>query len=335
RAAGQLPGEPGIDGAEREPAGVGFRARARNVVENPADLACGEIGVDEEPGLRLDGLGRAAGLQPLAELGGAAILPDDRVVNGVAGRAIPDDRRFTLIGDAERRDVGGTHTGARERFGGDADLRRPDFVRVVLDPSGLRKQLCEFLLRHRHDFAVPIEDDGTRAGGALIERENAGHVRVGRSKVRLYNTSAMTKAPLREVLAEFLGTFVLIVFGVGVVAQVVLSRQTAGTYLSIHLAWGLAVTMGCYVSAGVTGAHLNPAVTLALAAHRRFPWNKVVAYSLAQLAGAFVASAVVFVTYREAISTFDNGVRQVIGPMGTAGSWATYPQPLLSVCPGG
>src|SRR6185369_566066 len=112
---------------------------------------------------------------------------------------------------------------------------------------------------------------------------------------------AMERAMLRELLAEFFGTFILIVFGVGVVAQVVLSRQTAGTFLSINIAWGLAVTMGCYVSAGVTGAHLNPAVTLALAARRAFPWNKVLPYSLAQLAGAFVASAVVFVTYHEAL----------------------------------
>src|SRR5438034_7965453 len=97
----------------------------------------------------------------------------------------------------------------------------------------------------------------------------------------------------RELLAEFFGTFILIVFGVGVVAQVVLSRQTAGSYLSINLAWGLAVTMGCYVSAGVTGAHLNPAVTLALAVHRRFPWNKLAPYAVSQLAGAFVASAIV------------------------------------------
>jgi MIP family channel proteins len=139
----------------------------------------------------------------------------------------------------------------------------------------------------------------------------------------------------RELLAEFFGTFILIVFGVGVVAQVVLSRQAAGSYLSINLAWGLAVTMGCYVSAGVTGAHLNPAVTLALAAHRRFPWNKVVPYSLAQVAGAFAASAVVFLTYREALNAFDGGVRQVVGPQATAGIWATYPQTFLSVVPGG
>jgi len=145
----------------------------------------------------------------------------------------------------------------------------------------------------------------------------------------------MNRGLSRELLAEFFGTFILIVFGVGVVAQVVLSKQAAGSYLSINIAWGLAVAMGCYVSAGVTGAHLNPAVTLALAARRDFPWHKVLPYSLAQIAGAFAASAVVFVTYHEALTVFDGGVRQIAGAQGTAGIWATYPQPFLSTFPGG
>jgi MIP family channel proteins len=145
----------------------------------------------------------------------------------------------------------------------------------------------------------------------------------------------MSRELIRETLAEFLGTFVLIAFGVGVVAQFVLSKGAAGSYLAINVGWGLAVTMGCYVCAGVTGAHLNPAVTLALAVHRRFPWSKVVPYSLAQIAGAFVASMVVFATYHEALTAFDGGVRQVVGEHGTAGIWATYPQPFLSGFPGG
>src|SRR5206468_7878218 len=135
--------------------------------------------------------------------------------------------------------------------------------------------------------------------------------------------------------AEFFGTFILIVFGVGVVAQTVLSKGAAGTTLSINIAWGLGVTMGCYVCAGVTGAHLNPAVTLSLAVHRKFPWSKVLPYSVAQIAGAFAASAVVYLTYREALSAFDGGIRQVLGAQGTAGIWATYPQPFLSTFPGG
>jgi len=145
----------------------------------------------------------------------------------------------------------------------------------------------------------------------------------------------MTRSLVREMLAEFLGTFVLIVFGLGVVAQTVLSKGTAGSPLSINIAWGLAVTMGCYVSAGVTGAHLNPAGTLALAVHRRFPWRKLAPYTLAQMAGAFIASVVVYATYHEALTAFDGGIRQVTGAQGTAGIWATYPQPFLSIFPGG
>lgn len=145
----------------------------------------------------------------------------------------------------------------------------------------------------------------------------------------------MSQGVGREMLAEFLGTFVLIIFGVGVVAQTVLSKGSAGTTLSINIAWGLAVTMGCYVCAGVTGAHLNPAVSLALAVHRRFPWRKVAPYAVAQLCGAFVASAVVYATYSEALTAFDGGTRHVTGPLGTAGIWATYPQPFLSTFPGG
>jgi MIP family channel proteins len=145
----------------------------------------------------------------------------------------------------------------------------------------------------------------------------------------------MARGVVREMLAEMLGTFVLIVFGVGVVAQTVLSRGTAGSPLSINIAWGLAVAMGCYVAAGVTGAHLNPAVTIALAVHRRLPWDKVGPYVAAQFAGAIVASAVVYATSYEALDAFDSGVRQVTGPQGTAGIWATYPQPFLSTFPGG
>ncbi len=140
----------------------------------------------------------------------------------------------------------------------------------------------------------------------------------------------MLSGTSREAAAEFLGTFVLIVFGSAVVAQVLLSGGSHGGYLSINLAWGLAVMMGVYVSAGVSGAHLNPAVTLALAVHRQFPWGKVLPYCAAQMAGAFAASAVTFMAYREAFDRFDGGVRQVTGAHATAGIFATYPQEFSS-----
>ena len=136
---------------------------------------------------------------------------------------------------------------------------------------------------------------------------------------------------LRQAAAEFLGTFMILVFGVGVVAQSVLSQNAAGSYLAINLGWGLAVMLGIYTAAGVSGAHLNPAVSIALAVRRGFPWPKVPVYALAQTAGAFAASAVVFLTYREALDAFDSGVRQVQGTVGTAGIFATYPQSFLSI----
>jgi MIP family channel proteins len=144
----------------------------------------------------------------------------------------------------------------------------------------------------------------------------------------------MLKGTAREAAAEFLGTFVLIVFGVGVVAQTVLSKGANGTFLGINIGWGLAVMLGVYVAGGISGAHLNPAITLAVAVTRGFSWAKVAPYVSAQMAGAFVASAVVFITYREAFDAFDGGLRQVLGAQGTAGIFATYPQPFLSILGG-
>ena len=79
------------------------------------------------------------------------------------------------------------------------------------------------------------------------------------------------RGTLREMAAEFLGTFVLVVFGRAVVAQVLLSNEKAGQYLSINLGWGLAVTMGMFIAGGVSGAHLNPAVTLSFAVQTEVP----------------------------------------------------------------
>jgi hypothetical protein len=99
----------------------------------------------------------------------------------------------------------------------------------------------------------------------------------------------MLKGTGREAAAEFLGTFILIAFGVGVVAQTVLSRGQNGSYLAINLGWGLGVMLGVYAAGGVSGAHLNPAVTLALAVTRGFAWAKVAPYMAAQVAGALPA----------------------------------------------
>jgi len=117
----------------------------------------------------------------------------------------------------------------------------------------------------------------------------------------------MTKNSLfGELAAEFLGTMILILFGTGVVAQVVTSADgSAGDHDSIAWAWGIGVTLGVYVAARVSGAHLNPAVTVALAAFRGFEWRKVLPYSLAQFLGAFVAAAIVRFVYADLIFKVD------------------------------
>ncbi len=109
----------------------------------------------------------------------------------------------------------------------------------------------------------------------------------------------------QEFAAEFFGTLVLILFGVGSVAMVVLfgsnppipGEVVKGGYTNIVLGWGLAVTFGIYIAGTISGAHLNPAVTLAMAATRRMPWWKVPHYMIAQFLGAFTGAALVFANY--------------------------------------
>ncbi|MEU3460587.1 MIP/aquaporin family protein [Streptomyces sp. NPDC006733] len=110
---------------------------------------------------------------------------------------------------------------------------------------------------------------------------------------------------LGELLAEFAGTMVLILFGVGVVAQV--SAAGVGDHDSIAWAWGFGVTFGVYIAARLSGAHLNPAVTVALAMFRGFSWRKVAPYALAQTLGAFVAALLVRWNYSEVLAKADPG----------------------------
>lgn len=138
----------------------------------------------------------------------------------------------------------------------------------------------------------------------------------------------------RCAIAECIGTFTMLMFGLGGNAQVTLSRGLAGDYLTNTLAWGLGVTAGLYISMSTSGGHLNPAVTLAAAWHHAMPWAACILYMLAQLLGAFAAAALVYGTYYEAFANFDGGHRQVTGQNATAGVFATYPRPFVSMAAG-
>jgi glycerol uptake facilitator protein len=121
-----------------------------------------------------------------------------------------------------------------------------------------------------------------------------------------------------ELMAEFLGVFCIISFGDGVVAMAVAAlpgsgraaTQTTifvgvGDWLLIVFGWAFAVAFAVWVAGGVSGAHLNPAVTLAFVARRKFPWPKVLPYWFAQVLGAFAGAALVFLVYHYAINSYD------------------------------
>ena len=129
---------------------------------------------------------------------------------------------------------------------------------------------------------------------------------------------------LGELSSEFFGTFVLMLFGDAIVAMVKLfgtgvpGEVVMGGWTNITIGWGLAVTMGVY-TARLSGGHINPAVTLAFAVFRDFPWRKVAPYMLAQLAGAFAAVALVFWNYYPAFMKVDPGLET------TASIFTTFP----------
>ena len=128
-----------------------------------------------------------------------------------------------------------------------------------------------------------------------------------------------------ELIAECFGTGLLVMCGTSVVAMVVLfGNGTAGQvvnggYTNITIGWGLAVAMAIYLTARVSGAHLNPAVTIALACFRGFPVRKIAPYCAAQTVGAFIGAALTFLNYRPAFLKFDPSLSK------TAGVLTTFP----------
>ena len=104
-AAGEAPEQEGVDGAEGELAGLGQRARALDVVEQPGDLGGREIGIEQQPGLGRDHRLVARLLQRAADVGRAPVLPDDGAVDGLARAPVPDEAGLALVGDADGGDV--------------------------------------------------------------------------------------------------------------------------------------------------------------------------------------------------------------------------------------
>ncbi|XP_077479647.1 aquaporin-3-like [Stigmatopora argus] len=160
---------------------------------------------------------------------------------------------------------------------------------------------------------------------------------MGRQKValqKLNRTFRTSHRLLRQGLAECLGTLILVTFSCGGVAQWMLSGGSHGTFLSVNFAVGGGVTLGILVSGPISGGHLNPAVTFALCLLGRDSWKKFPWFFFFQTLGAFLAAAIVYCLYFDAIREFGHGEFRVVGKNATAGIFATYPSQHLSVVNG-
>ncbi|AOF17327.1 aquaporin [Yersinia enterocolitica] len=136
-----------------------------------------------------------------------------------------------------------------------------------------------------------------------------------------------------QCIAEFLGTALLIFFGVGCVAALKLAGASFGQW-EISIIWGLGVAMAIYLTAAISGAHLNPAVTIALWLFACFDRRKVLPYIVAQVAGAFCAAALVFGLYYNLFIDFEQThqiARGNVESLNLAGIFSTYPNPHISV----
>lgn len=106
------------------------------------------------------------------------------------------------------------------------------------------------------------------------------------------------------VLAEVIGTFILVLMGDGVVANVGLAPRLAApayNWVAIALGWGIAVAVAVYAVAGVSGAHINPAVTIAMAIKGDFPWRRVIPYIIGQMVGAMLGALGVYLAYHDGL----------------------------------
>jgi glycerol uptake facilitator protein len=130
-------------------------------------------------------------------------------------------------------------------------------------------------------------------------------------------------SPLRTLLAEALGTFILVLFGCGAVHSAVTTGSQMGLW-QVAIVWGLGVMFAAFVAGGVSGAHINPAITIAFAVWRRFEWSKVGPYIAAQLAGAMLAAAILFFIYGPNLAAKEQAMGVTRGEMGSIATAMCY-----------
>ena len=170
-ALGQLEDQPGINSTEGQFALLCSLADTGDIVQDPAELGAGEIGVKYKAGFVVCAVGdiRIFRHQLVLHVRGSAALPDDGMVNRLTGLAIPHNNSFSLVCDADRCDV---LIGGPDLLHGQTGNRKlclPDLVSIVLNPAGSREILSEFLLRHAADLSLFVEENAAVAGRTSVE----------------------------------------------------------------------------------------------------------------------------------------------------------------------
>ncbi len=137
----------------------------------------------------------------------------------------------------------------------------------------------------------------------------------------------MTRQFTGALISEAVAMFIIIAFGDSVAAMYSLYDPSPyqNAYWGVCIAWGLAVTMAIYTTGSISGCHANPAVTLALALYRKFPWKQVVPYCLAQTIGAIAGAVLVYQLFSPVIDSFNAAHNLTRAAGGAAGVFFTHP----------
>ena len=178
-SARELIDEPGFDRTEAQLRSLGALPHAGDVLEYPAELRCGEIRVDNEPGFLFDWLRKPPCLQLVAVFSSTAALPDYGIGYGFTGRPIPDYGRFPLVCDADCGDLGGLQARSSKGFPCDLKLSIKYGICIMLNPTGLGVDLHELLLCGAYHLAFCIKKDASAARSACIKRHNAFLCHIG------------------------------------------------------------------------------------------------------------------------------------------------------------
>ena len=169
---GKIPDQPRVDGPESQATDPGPGSRPLGVPEQPLDLGRAEVGIQFQAGFAADQPVGFVLSQRITNVGGAAVLPDDGVGDRLAGVAIPEQRSFSLVGDANRRDVTGRELGQAQCSFGGVQLGFPDRRGIMLDPARSGLNLRKLTLCDRHGSSEFVENNRPRTGRPLIQCKN-------------------------------------------------------------------------------------------------------------------------------------------------------------------